>query len=84
MDAIVKQTRYTEYLKEEYDEVEYEGKIENINEFISMATRYDGILYPENLALFLEDIALITDQDREQEEENSSGHVSLMTIHLAK
>ena len=84
MDAIVKHTRYDEYLKEEYDEQEYEGKIENINEFMSMATRYDGLVYPENLAMFLEDIALITDQDREQEEENSSGHVSLMTIHLAK
>jgi hypothetical protein len=34
-----------------------------------MASRYDGMLYPENLATFLEDIALITDQDRENEEE---------------
>lgn len=84
MDDIIKRTRYDEYLKSEYDEMEYEGKMENLSEFISMATRYDGMLYPENIALFLEDIALITDQDREQEEENSSGHVSLMTIHLAK
>lgn len=84
MDAIVKQTRYDEYLKEEYDEMEYEGKIENINEFMSMATRYDGLVYPENIALFLEDIALITDQDREQDSENTAGHVSLMTVHLAK
>lgn len=32
---------------------------------MNMATRYDGLLYPENLATFLEDIALITDQDRD-------------------
>ena len=32
-----------------------------------MASRYDGLLYPENIALFLEDIALITDQDRNGE-----------------
>ncbi len=60
-----------------------------------MATRYDGMLYPENIATFLEDIALITDQDRDNESKNSSpesgeagrgasGFVSLMTIHLAK
>lgn len=84
MDNIIKRTRYDEYLKSEYDEAEYEGKIENLNEFMSMASRYDGLVYPENLATFLEDIALITDQDREQDEQNSAGYVSLMTIHLAK
>jgi hypothetical protein len=33
-----------------------------------MASRYDGMTYPENLASFLEDIALITDQDRNNEQ----------------
>lgn len=86
MQAIIARTRYDAYLKEEYDEAEYEGKIENIEEFLSMASRYDGLVYPENLALFLEDIALITDQDREQEEGAAAhaGYVSLMTVHLAK
>lgn len=40
--------------------------------------------YPENLASFLEDIAMITDQDRENGEKDEKGFVSLMTIHLAK
>lgn len=84
MDNIIKRTRYDEYLKEEYDETEYEGKMENLTEFMSMASRYDGLVYPENIATFLEDIALITDQDREQDEQNSAGYVSLMTVHLAK
>lgn len=84
MEAIIKRTRYDEYLKAEYDETEYEGKMENLTEFISMASRYDGLLYPENVALFLEDIALITDQDREQDANNTAGFVSLMTVHLAK
>jgi len=84
MEAIIKRTRYDEYLKAEYDELEYEGKIENLEEFASMASRYDGLIYPENIALFLEDIALITDQDRDNEEGSVGGHVSLMTIHLAK
>lgn len=84
MEEIIRLTRYDEYLKAEYDENEYTGKMENIEEFISMASRYDGIDYPENLAHFLEDIALITDQDREQDSENTAGTVSLMTVHLAK
>ena len=58
--------------------------MENLAEFMSMASRYDGLMYPENIATFLEDIALITDQDREQDEKNNAGHVSLMTVHLAK
>ena len=61
-----------------------------MEEFLNMATRYDGLLFPENLALFLEDIALITDQDRDNDQisppdkGNTGGSVSLMTIHLAK
>lgn len=90
MTSIINRTGYLEYLKTEYSEDEYEEKLENIEEFQSMASRYDGLLYPENLGLFLEDIALITDQDRDNE--NSSNqqlttgnwYVSLMTVHLAK
>jgi DNA helicase II / ATP-dependent DNA helicase PcrA len=87
MEAIIRRTSYDEYLKNEYGEDEYEGKLENLEEFVNMASRYDGMPYPENLASFLEDIALITDQDRNNEKwesENSEWSVSLMTIHLAK
>ncbi len=85
MGALINRAGYQEYLKAEYTEDEYEWKVENIEEFQSMATRYDGLLYPENLALFLEDIALITDQDRDNSEQwSANGFVSLMTVHLAK
>lgn len=86
MEQVIKRTQYDEYLKGEYAEEEYEWKLENLDEFLNMASRYDGMLYPENLATFLEDIALITDQDRDQEDRQSvsAGFVSLMTVHLAK
>ncbi len=86
MKSVIDRTRYEEYLKTEYSEDEFEGKMDNLQEFLNMATRYDGMLYPENLAQFLEDIALITDQDRNQEDKQKedTGFVSLMTIHLAK
>ena len=71
MSSIIKKTGYAEYLKGEYGEDEYEAKLENIDEFLNMASRYDGMLYPENIATFLEDIALITDQDRENESQES-------------
>ncbi len=86
MQAIINRTNYEEYLKSEYTEEELESKKENLDEFMNMASRYDGLIYPENLALFLEDIALITDQDRKNEDtsENSEWTVSLMTVHLSK
>ncbi len=86
MSSIIKRTNYEEYLRAEYSEDEFEGKLENLEEFLNMASRYDGMIYPENIATFLEDIALITDQDRNQEDKevNEKGFVSLMTIHLSK
>ena len=86
MASIINRTGYEEYLKAEYGEDEFEGKLENLEEFLNMASRYDGMIYPENIATFLEDIALITDQDRNQEDKqkDEKGFVSLMTIHLSK
>ncbi len=70
-----------DYLQAEYSKEESEGKEENLREFANMASRYDGLEPREALSMFLEDIALITDSDREEKGENL---VSLMTIHLAK
>lgn len=84
MQAIINRTNYEEYLRGEYTEDEAEEKKDNLVEFVNMASRYDGMSYPENIASFLEDIALITDQDRENGEKDEKGFVSLMTIHLAK
>lgn len=81
MQKIIDITQYEAYLKEEYTEAEFTAKMENLKEFMNMASYYDGMVYPENIASFLEDIALITDQDREGTDTNM---VSLMTIHLAK
>lgn len=47
-----------------------------------MASRYNGMESREALSIFLEEIALITDADRDQDGQND--FVSLMTIHLAK
>ncbi|MCT4592239.1 MAG: ATP-dependent helicase [Candidatus Gracilibacteria bacterium] len=58
-----------------------EGKmrIENINELISVAHKFDGI--DQSLELFLEDVSLITDADRVEKDQD---RVNLMTMHNAK
>ena len=47
-----------------------------------MASRYDGMETVEALMMFLEDIALITDSDRDEPGQNN--FVSMMTIHSSK
>ena len=81
LTAVIDRTRYIEYLELEYGKDDAESRIENLKEFQNLASRYEGLAPSEGLALFLEDIALITDADREGEGEEM---VSLMTIHLSK
>lgn len=82
MEFIIKRTQYIEYLRHEYGESESESKEENLKEFANMASRYDGMDPIEALMIFLEDIALITDSDRDEPGQNN--FVSMMTIHSSK
>jgi DNA helicase-2/ATP-dependent DNA helicase PcrA len=72
---------YESYLKAAFDKEDAETKMDNVKEFLNMATRYDGIDPSEALQTFLQDIALITDQDVDSKQ---SEVVSLMTVHLSK
>ncbi len=64
---------------------EGEGKIANVNEFISAATEYEkrcaDMGEDATLSGFLEEISLVTDLDKYDEESDA---VVLMTIHAAK
>ncbi|MFA6091220.1 MAG: 3'-5' exonuclease, partial [Candidatus Gracilibacteria bacterium] len=82
MEEIIKRTQYVDYLRHEYGETESESKEENLKEFANMASRYDGLESREALMMFLEDIALITDSDRDEPGQNN--FVSMMTIHSSK
>ncbi|MAZ40687.1 ATP-dependent DNA helicase PcrA [bacterium] len=56
-------------------------RLENINELVTLATKYDTLPAEEGLDLFLEDASLMTsDQDQI---EDAKG-VKLMTVHAAK
>lgn len=81
IESLLKQTRYREYLEFEYGKDDAESRLDNLKELANLASRYDGMMNGEGLAVFLEDIALITDADRDATGEQV---VSLMTVHLAK
>ena len=61
--------------------VEAEGRIENIRELGGVAAEYESRFPDEGLAGFLEQVALVSEQDEYDEE---SGTVTLMTLHNAK
>lgn len=81
IESVLKQIKYREYLELEYGKEDAENRIDNLKELANLASRYDGMMGGEGLAVFLEDIALITDADRDATGEEV---VSLMTVHLAK
>ncbi|GIX06906.1 MAG: hypothetical protein KatS3mg115_1309 [Candidatus Poribacteria bacterium] len=61
--------------------IEDEGRIENLNEFLSAAQDYQQQTGDDSLEGFLETITLATDVDNFEEERNA---VTLMTLHAAK
>lgn len=82
LPELIRSIRYESYLREEYGDEGAEARMDNIRELINLSTKYAGLSPRESLQAFLEDIALITDQDQDGDGETEV--VSLMTIHTAK
>jgi DNA helicase-2/ATP-dependent DNA helicase PcrA len=81
LKEIVRAIRYEEALKKEYGP-EAESRIENVWELLAAADEMEG---PEGLRLFLDQVALVSASDRNQDDlEERGGRVSLMTLHSAK
>lgn len=78
---IVKTTKYDDYITEWLSQEEKNSKLENIDELVNVATEYNGMEPRESLAIFLEEVSLITDMDTKDER---SEYVTLMTIHTSK
>ncbi len=58
-----------------------EARLQNIQELISVADKYEALEPGISLSTFLEEIALITDLDKLNDRDNA---VTLMTLHAAK
>ena len=65
IEEVLRQTKYREYLELEFGKEDAENRLDNLKELANLASRYDGLVGGEGLAMFLEDIALITDADRD-------------------
>ena len=77
---VLEKTKYLEALKEEKTE-ENQNRIENIYELLGVVAEFEKEDENNNLTAFLDNIALVSDVDKLDEEEDS---VTLMTLHSAK
>ena len=84
ISELVKQTLnktgYTKALKDE-NTIEAESRIQNLDEFLTVAMEFEEESADNTLQEFLENMTLSTDLDNMQDEEDS---VTLMTLHSAK
>ncbi len=70
---------YKEYLKDGSEEGE--ERLRNVEELVSVASKYDGLEAGLSLTTFLEEVALVSDLDKINETDNA---VTLMTLHSSK
>ena len=73
-------TGYTKALENE-NSVEAETRIENLEEFLTVAIEFEEESADNTLAEFLENITLSSDIDGMEDQDNS---ITLMTLHIAK
>ena len=78
---IISSIKYEEYITDWLSSEEKTAKLENIDELVNVATEYNWMDPRESLAQFLEEVALITDMDKNDERPD---YVTLMTIHTSK
>ena len=76
---LIEESKYKEFLLD--GTPEGEARFENVQELVSVASKYDALEPGISLATFLEEVALITDLDQMDDRANS---VTLMTLHSAK
>ena len=77
---VLKKSGYTKALENE-NTVEAENRIENLEEFLTVAIEFEEQEAENNLSNFLEGITLSSDLDDLEDEEE---YVTLMTLHSAK
>jgi DNA helicase-2/ATP-dependent DNA helicase PcrA len=77
---VIGKTGYIDYLEQSY-ESDSEERLENIDELVNAASEYDNSNPEGSLQGFLEEVALISDIDKWDDQADT---VTLMTLHAAK
>ena len=80
IEQVLKTTGYMDMLEAEKTD-EAEGRIENLGQFLNIAIEFEQQEAANTLADFLENLALVTDLDSVDEQDDA---VLLMTLHTAK
>ena len=80
LEETLTEAGYTDALKAERT-IEAEGRLENLEELVSVAREYDAQAEEPSVEEFLQQVALFSEQDNLTDEE---GIVTLMTLHNAK
>ena len=81
---LLQKTGYLNALEKE-NSIDSEGRMENIQEFVSAAREFENNNPEGSLTDFLENIALVSDIDRMEEDPGEGkSSVSMMTLHSAK
>ncbi len=80
LKEVLRKSGYTKALENE-NTVEAETRLQNLEEFLTVAIEFEEESADNSLQEFLESITLSSDIDEMQDEENS---VTLMTLHSAK
>ncbi|MFJ7973484.1 DNA helicase PcrA [Psychrobacillus sp. NPDC096389] len=84
VEQVLEKTGYKTMLKNEKT-IEAESRLENIEEFLSVTKAFEEKNDDKSLVAFLTDLALISDIDKlDEEEDTSQGNIILMTMHAAK
>ncbi|WP_093275674.1 DNA helicase PcrA [Psychrobacillus sp. OK032] len=84
VEQVLEKTGYKTMLKNEKT-IEAESRLENIEEFLSVTKAFEEKSDDKSLVAFLTDLALISDIDKlDEEEDTSQGNIILMTMHASK
>src|SRR3954463_11960457 len=83
LEAGLGKTRYVAELQAS-DDPQDEGRVENLQELVSVAREFEEARPDGTLGDFLEQVSLVADADDLPDGEDGGGVVTLMTLHTAK
>jgi DNA helicase-2/ATP-dependent DNA helicase PcrA len=82
IDSVLRKTKYVESMDDGSDAAE--ARKENVKELKNVAAGYAERYGDKSLSRFLQDIALIEEEQEKSKKETSAGAVTLMTLHSSK
>ncbi len=83
LEAVLDRSGYVAELRASADPQD-EGRVENLEELISVAREFEQTRPDGTLVDFLEQVALVADADQVPTDDGGEGVITLMTLHTAK